>query len=678
MKQYPLEILPGTDRDKTEFATKHYSAANRIRYANGFPEKIGGYNGIDFDSGNTMSGIPRNIFPAILDNRVQRLIGTHEKLYNLSGSTITNIAPLKTATTAIANSIDTHYATLANDPVSTTSGSQLVVIADTEAALFETGDSYTLSGATTTNGILDTQLNAVHVVRAIGVNTITIRVSTAASGTGSGGGASVVRASGLITVDAAAHGMLDGDRVKLAGAVAVGGVTAAQINIEHIIRNKTTNTFDVMTAGTATSSVSNGGGASTTYQIEIDDGLENEQGGIGYGAGLYGVGLYGTALSSDGERLLPRIWYMDRFGPLAIMTPGNQTGLYEWDGDTAAAPVLVSGAPTAINYAFVSDNTIITFGDSDVPNRIKTSDQGDRTNWTSSSTNSVYVDDIEGAGRLLSHANALGTNLIYTSTQTYTFRKIAKEAGVWEIRLIDPAIGIIGSMARVSAKGIIYWMGNNNFYFWRGGNVEVIPANSQAQSTIHDYVFNDMNTAQKSKCFAWFNERFNEVWFHYPSAASNEPDRVARVNIIDFAWSDESNLMRTASEYPAPAQSNPYMADNSGIVYVHETGSDADGAAMEWSLSSPLLSTGPNETFIAGFIPDATHTGNVSLNVKTKQFPKSPTENFNATYTLATTTQRVATRLMGKYVKFNLSGSVLDQAFRLGQPMIEIDTRGRN
>ena len=56
-----------------------------------------------------------------------------------------------------------------------------------------------------------------------------------ATSTGSGGGASVVRASGLVNVTSASHGQADGDRIKIDSATAFGGISLGEINAEHII-----------------------------------------------------------------------------------------------------------------------------------------------------------------------------------------------------------------------------------------------------------------------------------------------------------------------------------------------------------------------------------------------------------------------------------------------------------
>jgi len=346
------------------------------------------------------------------------------------------------------------------------------------------------------------------------------------------------------------------------------------------------------------------------------------------------------------------------------MTPGNQTGLYQWQGGVETAPALITNAPTAINYAFVSDNIIVTLGAGGIENRIFASDNTDITVWTSSSTNQVYDDDIEGAGRLVSHCPVEDYNLIFTEFKTYKFRYIGLPL-VWEITPIDETVGIIAPMARVSVKGMAFWMGSQNFYMYRGGTVEVIPANSQYQATCHAYVFNNINWGQKSKCFAWYNKLFNEVWFHYPSAGSNECDRVARVNIIDYTWMIDT-FDRTAAEYPNVKLVNPRLIDT-GTLYKHEFGTDADGEAMPWTLSTNRRFYGTNTGNQLNIIPDSIQQGSVNANVKLWLYPQSPVTMYNENYTVTPTTERVSVTANGRFFQLTISGEEIGQSFNMGQ-----------
>lgn len=671
----PIQFAPGVDTDNTSLSATQCVWSRHIRFVRGLPQKLGGWVNFLFNNSALITGTARSIYSASIAGRIRTVVGTDQKLYDVLGGALTNVTPLDTDTIAIADSIATHYATLANNPISVTDTSNTVVVEDTEASLFQVGDLYTLSGATTTGGVPNTDLNNTHIVRAIGVNTIEIRVATAATSTTTGGGASVIRSSGLLTVTDASHEQEDGDRVKITSAADTGGILASQINLEFIIRNVTTNTFDVMTVGLASSSVSAGGGSATEYQQEIPPGELNESFGQGYGMGFYGTGLYGVPKFSTNVKKYPRIWFFDRFGDLITMTPGEQTGLYQWDGDSSEAPTLVSGAPTEINYQFVSDNIVVTFGAGGIENKIFSCDQNNLTQWVASSTNQVFEDNIEGAGRLMSHVQVNGINLIFTENQTYVFSYIGLPF-VWSIELKEPNIGIIAPMARCSVNGTAYWMDDGNFYMWSGGNIDVIPSNISYQSTVHNWMYDDLNYSQKSKSFAWYNPKFNEVWFHSLSTNSNEPDKIARLNILDNTWVPDE-ISRTAAEYPNISLFNPRLM-NVGNMYKHEFGYNDGTLPLDWKLVTNTRTFGRDFTNIDGIIPDSVQTGVVTLNIAGKRFPQSAPNTSFQTFDVTPTTERIPYTSNAAYWQYTFEGDELDQFWRMGTWQEYLQKGGKN
>src|SRR5690348_10601775 len=116
----PIDTLPGVQpvTDMTAVKTKHFVYSDKIRFINGVAEKIGGWLAILFDYSETILGTIRSIFSLTISGRLYTLLGTNKRLYALFGSRLTNITPLDTDTIAIANSLDTHYGTLANNPLS--------------------------------------------------------------------------------------------------------------------------------------------------------------------------------------------------------------------------------------------------------------------------------------------------------------------------------------------------------------------------------------------------------------------------------------------------------------------------------------------------------------------------------------------------------------------------------
>lgn len=672
-------VTPGVQpvTDFTTASTPHFVSADKIRFRDGFPEKIGGWESVTIDDDDPVNGCARSIFSYSLGNNVRYLIGTHSNLYNLIGSQLTNISPLIAATTAIANSLDSNFGTLANDPLATVISTNVITVTDT-ATKIRVGDTITLSGSTAVNGVPAIELNASHFVRTQATNSYTFQVATDATSTGSGGGAAVVQATPIVTVNQTAHAFPDGARILIQAATGFAGIPAVDLNIEHVIRNTSTNAYDIVVDTTATSSVSGGGGAATTVQGQIGSGLCDATSAQGYGAGLYGVGLYGTALVSTSGTQPVRSWVFDRFGDNIIMTPGNQTGVYTWDSDTDVAPALLTNAPAAVNYVYTSNEIVITLGAANVGNRRQWSDQGDSTVWTGAVTNQAGQDDIEEASTFISHLKVRDINLEFTESQVFTSRYIGRPL-IWETKLLDEKSGIIAKNARVQHNGVGYWMGTDNFYRYRSGNVEIIPSNTTIEVTAKKFVFENINLSQISKVFCWYNRAFNEVWWHYPSAGSNEPDKVIRYNVKEGTWTIDTHD-RSAGEYPTQLREFPYLAevniDLTSTVFQHEKGTDDDGAAISWSLSTPFFDSGRDTVNQLGIIPDSLQLGDVTCVVNVKKYPQSASLYGSQTLTISPTTEIQTFRQNSRFIQYVLSGSAVGQSWRSGKWMEVLSAGG--
>jgi len=672
-----IEISPGvaSTTDFTPQSTPHYVAADKVRFVDGFPEKIGGWTLVTFDLNGVMLGCPRMIFSYILSNNINYFIGTHSSLYNLIGTDLTNITPVKTTTTTLNNVLSTFFATLGNNPIATTSGSAVITITDTAHKFLE-GDTVTLSGSTAVNGITAGQINTSFSVANVTTNTYDVTTAGTATSTGSGGGASVVRTSRIISV-VDANDFAEGENIDISNLASadVGGILRAEIEGVRRIQSVTTAGYDIITDGTATSSVSAAGG-NIDIAEQIDEGVCDPNTGSGYGLGQYGVGLYGVAKQASSPSL-PSIWSADRFGDLLVSTRGTQTGLYSWNGNLTTLPTLVTNAPTAINYAFVSNEIAVTLGATATGNRIQWSDQGGLTTWTATAENRAGQDDIEGAGDFISHAKLRGFNLLFTREQTYSFRFIDKPF-VWETIQIDPARGLIAQSARVVVNGIAYWMGRDNFYMYRGGNVEVIPSNTINQSTVKKLVFDNINTAVESKIFCWYNEKFNEIWWHYPSGAATEPDEIVTYNIRTSVWGTHT-LDRTAGEYPAVLDTFPYLADTSatetGLVFQHERGDDDETSALSFSVTTPFFNSGTDPVALGGLHFDSIRNGSITVTLNTKFYPKGTVAT--VAYTVADTVDKIAYRRRGRYWQYVITGSTVGQAWRSGAWVEELKKSGR-
>ena len=140
---------------------------------------------------------------------------------------------------------------------------------------------------------------------------------------------------GQVSVTLAAHGAETGDSVTFSGAVAVGGITAVQLNLEFEVTVIDGNTFTIQTAGTATSVVT-GGGTGITAAFQINIGTEVTVAGYGWSAGTWGRDTWGSA----GPYVAPvignlRLIFMDNFNNDLIFNLNQSGVIYYWTYNAA-------------------------------------------------------------------------------------------------------------------------------------------------------------------------------------------------------------------------------------------------------------------------------------------------------------------------------------------------------
>ena len=179
----PLKKLTqkaGVNRENTRYTNENgYYVSDKVRFRQGTPEKIGGWQRI---STTTFLGVCRSLWNWVTLGGQNLLgVGTNLKFYIESGGAYNDITPLrKTA------------AVLGNNPFQTFSGLATVTVTDATGGYIN-GDFVTFSGATTVGGLT---LNGEYQITTIGTSTTTYQItaSTTASSNAVGGGASVLAA----------------------------------------------------------------------------------------------------------------------------------------------------------------------------------------------------------------------------------------------------------------------------------------------------------------------------------------------------------------------------------------------------------------------------------------------------------------------------------------------------
>jgi len=514
-----------------------------------------------------------------------------------------------------------------------------------------------------------------------------------------------------LTVADTDHGAVQNDFVTFSGAATLGGlITATVLNQEYQIATivdddsytveaKDTDGDEV----TANSSDSGNGGSSVVGAYQINVGLDVYVPSSGWGASSWGSGGWGSvATISDTNQL--RIWTHDNFGEDEVMNP-RAGGIYYWDNTNGLSTRAVSfsdlsGAnlpPTKAFQILVSDidRHIICFGADPLnaggtartgsvdPMFICWCDQENAPEWEPKLTNTAGSFRLSSGSLIVGALRARQETLVWTDSALYSMAFVGSPY-TFSNNLINEGVGLIGPNAAINAPEGIFWMDLKGFYFYNG-SVSPLP------SSVHYYVFNNINITQAYKVFGFLNKAFDEVGWFYPSSSSTEIDRYVIYNYVDNTWSI-GQLTRHAwldegiEDYPRATGT-----DTSNYLYKQETGYDADGSPMDnvYIESSSLdIEEGEQFSFVNRIIPDIKFTGsnsNAAMNVVLKK-RNWPAESLStsSTTSITSSTTRINTRARGRQVVLrfesdddNTAGLRQGLGFRVGATRMDIKMNGR-
>jgi hypothetical protein len=102
----------------------------------------------------------------------------------------------------------------------------------------------------------------------------------------------------------------------------------------------------------------------------------------------------------------------------------------------------------------------------------------------------------------------------------------------WKYDIISSQISVMSSNAIVEMDGVYFWMGVDRFYMYNG-SVQVLPNDKNL-----NWVYDNLNFAQRQKVWATKVPRFNEIWFFYPRGTSTECNDAIIYNVKDKIWYD--------------------------------------------------------------------------------------------------------------------------------------------
>ncbi len=515
--------------------------------------------------------------------------------------------------------------------------------------------------------------------------------------------------SAVITVTDSSHGAVENDFVTFSSAASLGGnITAAVLNIEHqITQIVDANTYKITASATASGSDSGNGGSNTVAAYQINVGLDSVVGGTGWGAGTWGRGAWGSAepngLTTTTEI---RLWSHDNFGE-DLLINARDSNIFYWDrtnnlSTRAIELSTISGTkrsvPTIAKQILVSDQDrhVIAFGCDGLnssntaaqgngtqdPLLIRFSSQEDPIDWYPTATNTAGDIRLGAGSTFVQAVETKREILVWTDTALNSMRFIGPPF-TFGLQQLASNITIMGPNAAVATEDVVFWMGIDNFYVYAGQT-------QQLPCTVKNKVFLDFNFSQTTKVIAGVNSEFSEVFWFYPSAASNDNDRYVVYNYGEKVWyfgtmSRSAWLDRGVRQYPIAAESS--------YLYNHELGYDDDGSAMNSFIESAAIDIedGDRFVYINKVIPDLTFTGSTNLSspqatftVKARNFPGASFDNTAASAAIRTSespvekfTEQLYLRARGRSFAMRIESEALGAKWKLGSPRVDMRPDGR-
>ena len=634
-----LQFQPGINRETTSYTNEGgWYDCDKVRFRSGFPEKIGGWSKVGF---NSFLGSCRALWPwRTLGLDTYLGVGTHLKYYVEYGNGYYDITPIRSTTAA------------GDVTFSATDGSTTITVNDPSHGAVQ-NDFVTFSGATSLGGNITADvLNQEYQIAEI--------------------------------LDTSSYTIIAREVASLSDITVDGQYTPTPV---------TANASDTGNGGALVVG---------TYQISVglDTSIVGTGWGAGpWSRGTWGSGATVDLITDTlriwthdnfGEDLLFNvmnggIYYWDSSGISPLTTRG--VALSDLPGadlaPTIATKVLVSDVDRHV-IAFGCD-PLENIGQQD-PLLIRFSDQENVVDWNPTTTNTAGDLRLGSGSKIVTAIETRQQILVFTDVSLHAMQYIGPPF-TFGINMISENITIRSPISVAAVEDTVYWMGKNEFYVYNGG-VQTLPC------SVRDYVFSDFNATQAEKCFASVNSSFSEIWWFYPSADSDNNDRYVIYNYLQNVWY-YGNLTRTAW-IDRGVNETPIAAGRDGYLYNHEVGFDDGSTSPASAITAYIessqfdLGEGDQFSFVRRLIPDLTfrnstsNDSTVNFTLKARNFPggaylqsNSKSVEKTASVPVEQFTQDAHIRLRGRSMAIRVDSDVTGTGWRLGSPRIDVRSDGR-
>lgn len=616
-----LTFRPGISREGTNYSNEGgWFDGDKIRFRSGYVERIGGWIRIN---GTPFIGTCRKLHDFVtLESQNLLFMGTHKKTYLEDSGTLYDITPIRRTVTLDSNPLQ-----------SETAGTGLVRVTDVDHGAV-LGDFVTFSGATAFDGLATGDLNKEQeVVSVINPSTYIVDTGgTAASGTVSGGGASVVAAYQInVGLDTTVLGPGWGS-----------------------------GTWGRFTWGSASGAL---GGQ--TLRLWFGD---------NFGEDL----IFNVA---DGS-----IFYWDATGDvttrgvLLSSLPGAS------DVPVVARKVLISE----------TDRHVLCFGANPIgsteqdPLLIRWSSQENPTDWTPLPTNTAGDIRLSQGSEIVTALRTSRQILVWTDRTLHSIQFLGPPF-TFGTAMLGDNVRIAGPNAAVAVNDLVFWMGQENFFQY-DGRIQAIPCSVRDYvfgdiNRNQSFKFHAGSLASQNEIWWYYCSADSDEIDRY--VVYNYLEQVWYYGTLSrTAWNDRASGQRS---FPQAAGTDNFLYDHE---YELDDGSTEPASPINAFVQSADfdIGDGQNFMFINRIIPDLSFSGStaatpeVEFTMTARNYNgRAAGDGSDAEDVVRTSiisgqdnyTNQLFMRLRGRQMALKVGSDALGVKWRLGMPRLDMRPDGR-
>lgn len=338
-----------------------------------------------------------------------------------------------------------------------------------------------------------------------------------------------------------------------------------------------------------------------------------------------------------------------------------------------SAAFRVAEAPPNIGYIFVDPNRFVValatqeYGGTYNTLLARWSDQENDALWIPDTTNLSGEISLASGSRILTGIASRQQNLIWTDTSLFALTFTGND-DVFTQRLLGTGCGAISPNAVVEVNGMAFWWSPNGFYAFQGS----VP--QRLDCSLERDVFDNLVMMQSHKIYAGLNPQYTEVWWLYPDKRDGiECSRAVVFNYKEQTWvthTIDRTCWLAGDIFPHPTGFAP-----NGMVFEHEVGQDANGAPLNWFLTSSEfdIEDGENLVIVKALIPDIEdQIGAITYELTPRLYPRAaplPTKSLIA----ETSAQVLRTRCKGRQASLTMRSMAAPAFFRQGALRLDIE-----